>query len=193
MFHGYGSNAEDLFSFADKLPETLAIFSVRAPYPLEPSGYAWYAIHFDEKQDKWNDEVQARKSRNAIASFIDEACETYPLDPNNSTLLGFSQGAILSYAVALSFPEKVKNIIALSGYLNQQLLVQDYATKNHQSLNFYISHGNQDPVIPLEWARKTSDFLKTLHITHTYQEFPTGHGVAPENFYAFRQWLINHL
>jgi len=48
MLHGYGSNEEDLFSFAQELPAELCIISVRAPYTLQPFGYAWYAINFDE-------------------------------------------------------------------------------------------------------------------------------------------------
>ncbi|MEM9144014.1 MAG: phospholipase, partial [Bacteroidota bacterium] len=55
LFHGYGSNEEDLFSFAPELPEELCIISVRAPYTLQPFGYAWYAIHFDAEQGKWSD------------------------------------------------------------------------------------------------------------------------------------------
>ena len=47
LLHGYGSNEEDLFSFAPELPEELCIISVRAPYPMEPYGNAWYAINFD--------------------------------------------------------------------------------------------------------------------------------------------------
>lgn len=193
MFHGYGSDEANLFPFASHLPEELAIFSARAPHPLEPEGYAWYAIHFDAERGKWNDEEQARASRDGILTFIEEACETYPIDTDNITLLGFSQGAILSYAVALSFPEKVKNVIALSGYLNENLLVEDYRDKNHERLNFYASHGQRDAVIPLEWAQNTPDFLKALNVAHTYEEFPAGHEVCRENFYAFRAWLANHL
>ncbi|MEP2277858.1 MAG: phospholipase, partial [Maribacter sp.] len=48
MLHGYGSNEEDLFSFAPELPEELCIIAVRAPYILQPYGYAWYAINFDD-------------------------------------------------------------------------------------------------------------------------------------------------
>ncbi|MGY8914337.1 MAG: alpha/beta hydrolase, partial [Flavobacteriales bacterium] len=108
MFHGYGSNEEDLFSFANELPEELCIISVRAPYPLPHYGNAWYAINFDDTNGKWSDEEQAVIAREKIVKFMDEACVTYHLDEQRITLLGFSQGTILSYAVALSYPEKVK-------------------------------------------------------------------------------------
>ena len=122
MFHGYGSDENDLFSFASELPEELFIISVRAPYPMQPYGNAWYAIYFDDINGKFSDDQQAIESRDKMAYFITEAVEAYNLDKNNVTLLGFSQGCILSYAVALSYPEKVTNVIALSGYLNADIL-----------------------------------------------------------------------
>lgn len=193
MLHGYGSNEEDLFSFAQELPEEVCVISVRAPYNLEPFGHAWYAINFDAEQGKWSDDEQAKESRDKILNFIDEACQTYKLDANNVTLMGFSQGCILSYAVALSYPQKIKNIIALSGYLNQAILKEDYADQDHSHLDFYISHGQVDQVIPVQWAQKAPDFLKNLAISHTYEEYPVGHGVAPQNFYAFKDWLLKKL
>ncbi|MCV6630805.1 MAG: phospholipase, partial [Flavobacteriaceae bacterium] len=81
LLHGYGSNEEDLFSFASELPKELFVISVRAPYTLQPFGYAWYAIHFDAEDGKWSDDEQAIVSRDAIVKFIDEAQEAYGLDP----------------------------------------------------------------------------------------------------------------
>lgn len=193
MFHGYGSNEEDLFSFASELPGELMVISVKAPYDLEPFGHAWYAINFDAEQGKWSDDDQAKESREKIVAFIDEAIKAYDLDAENITLLGFSQGTILSYAVALSYPEKVKNIVALSGYINERILVDNYFQKDHSNLNCYVSHGQVDQVIPLEWAEKAPEFLKKLNIDTTYHEFPVGHGVSQQNFFSFKKWLEEHI
>ena len=193
MLHGYGSDENDLFSFASELPEELFIISARAPYTMQPYGNAWYAINFDAVQGKWSDNVQARESRDLIAQFIDEATSAYPVDKNNVTLLGFSQGTILSYAVALTYPEKVKNIIALSGYINKDILPQNIEIKDYSHLNFYCSHGSVDQVIPVDWARRTPSFLNSLHIKHQYSEFPVGHGVAPQNFYELKDWLSERI
>jgi phospholipase/carboxylesterase len=189
MFHGYGSNEEDLFSFAPELQLEFCVISVRAPYPMEPFGNAWYAINFDAKKGKWSDDEQAKTSRDKIVLFIDEACQAYGLDSDNITLLGFSQGTILSYAVGLSYPEKIKNVVALSGYINESILTADYAEKSHKDLKIYASHGQVDQVIPPEWAQRAPEFLSNLDIEHVYEEFPVGHGVAPQNFYAFKKWL----
>jgi len=170
MFHGYGSDENDLFSFVPELQEELCIISVRAPYPMQPSGNAWYAIYFDAAQGKFSDDEQAILSRDKIATFIDEAITAYDLDPTNVTLLGFSQGTILSYAVALSYPEKIKNVVALSGYLNEDILKKGYDQQDFTKLNLYCSHGNMDQVIPIDWARKAPVKLATLGIKTSLNE-----------------------
>jgi len=189
MCHGYGSDENDLFSFATELPEELFIISLKAPYAMQPFGNAWYAINFDANQNKWNDIEQAVESRDLIAKFIDEACDLYPVDKSSITLLGFSQGTILSYAVALSYPKKIKNVIALSGYVSEDMLDENWTEKDHSLLDFYCSHGSVDQVIPVDWARNAPKFLNEHHIKNTYSEFPVGHGVAPQNFHEFKTWL----
>lgn len=193
MLHGYGSDENDLFSFANELPDELFIVSLRAPYRMQPYGNAWYAIHWDNNDGKFSDDAQAIESREKIVKFIDEAVENYPVDPENVTLLGFSQGSILSYAVALSYPEKVKNVIALSGYVNEEILKPDYKENDFSKLSFYCSHGSVDQVIPVEWARRNKPFLDKLGIENTYSEFPVGHGVAPQNFFELKDWLIKRI
>lgn len=188
LFHGYGSDENDLFSFASELPETLFIVSARAPYQMQPYGNAWYAINFDADKGKWSDNEQAIQSRDLIAKFIDEVVAKYPVNKNNVSLLGFSQGSILSYAVALTYPEKINNVIALSGYVNEDLF-KTQTKSNYKHLNFYCSHGSVDQVIPIDWARKSPEFLSALNINNKYSEFPVGHGVAPQNFHEFKEWL----
>lgn len=193
LFHGYGSNEEDLFSFAPELPETLCVISARAPIPLPPFGNAWYAINFEASHGRWSDVEQGIRSRELILNFIDEACETYGLDTNNINLLGFSQGTVLSYAIALSYPEKIKNLIALSGYIDQNLLTESFEEKDHSALQIYASHGQLDQVIPPEWAYMSQDLLGKLKIPVTFEEYPVGHGVSPQNFHSFKKWLEERL
>ena len=189
LLHGYGSNEEDLFSFATELPEEYYVISVRAPYDLQPYGHAWYAIYFDADENKFSDDEQAKTSRDTIAKFIDSICEKYPIDSTKVTLIGFSQGAILSYATALSYPEKVNRVVALSGYLNEKVLAEGFQDKSIGNLKFFISHGSVDQVIPVDWARKAKPFLENLGLEVTYKEYPVGHGVAPQNFFDFKNWL----
>jgi phospholipase/carboxylesterase len=192
LLHGYGSNEADLFSFATELPEEYYIISARAPYDLQYGSYAWYAINFDADQNKFSDNDQARISRDAIAYFIDELVTKYPIDINDVNLVGFSQGSILSYAVALSYPEKINKVVAMSGYLNLEIVADDYLKNNLNTLKIFASHGTVDQVIPIDWARKTPGILEKLGVATTYKEYPVGHGVAPQNFHDFKNWLIGN-
>ncbi len=190
LLHGYGSNEEDLFSFASELPQDHYVISVRAPFDLQPYGHAWYAIHFDADENKFSDNEQAKESVNLIASFIDEVIKQYPIDTKNVTLIGFSQGAILSYATALTYPEKISKVVALSGYFNQEIMPEVIDTNAISHLKFFVSHGSVDQVIPVEWARKAKPALENLGLEVDYHEYPVGHGVAPQNFFDFKNWLV---
>ena len=187
LLHGYGSNELDLFSFADELPDELLIISARAPYEMGAGAYAWYAINFDNNNGKFSDLEQARISIEKISSFIDDIKAKYKTDPNNTFLLGFSQGAILSYALSFNHPNKVQHVLALSGYLNEELLPKDLS-KNVKT-DYYISHGTVDQVLSVAWARKAPLFLEKAGLAHEYSEYPVGHGVAPQNFFSLKKWI----
>ncbi|WP_299679478.1 alpha/beta hydrolase [uncultured Tenacibaculum sp.] len=189
LLHGYGSNEDDLFSFAEELSDELLIITVRAPYEMGYGGYAWYAINFDANNDKFSDTKQASESVDKIAAFIDEIQAKY--NTNKTFLLGFSQGAILSYGLSLRYPNKVQHVVALSGYLLEDLIPKEISESI--TTDYYISHGIVDQVIPFDWAKKTPDFLNKLNLQNEFHEYPVGHGVAPQNFYSFKDWIDKRL
>ncbi|WKW45805.1 dienelactone hydrolase family protein [Myroides sp. JBRI-B21084] len=189
LIHGYGSNEEDLFSFATELPADSYIVSVQAPFQVPPYGFAWYAITFDADMNKFSDDQQAIESRDLLVGFIDELAVKYPIDTEKVNLIGFSQGAILSYAIAVTYPKKINKVVALSGYFNPDIMQPKTDLDAYKHLKIFASHGTLDQVIPVEWARKTEQFLNTLQINAQYKEYPVGHGVAPQNFYDLKEFL----
>ena len=188
LLHGYGSNEEDLFSFASELPDELLIVSARAPFDMNFGGFAWYAITLDANDEKFSDLDEARQSLTKIADFIDYVKSTYKTNSNKTFLLGFSQGAILSYALSLNYPNKVNHVIALSGYINDEL-APNTVTELNIATDYYISHGTVDQVLPVDWARKAPIYLSENNLQNVYSEYPVGHGVAPQNFYSFKSWI----
>lgn len=193
LLHGYGSDQHDLFSFASELPDEYIVVSAKAPHQLQPYGNAWYAINFDAQQGKFSDIEQAVESREMIIKFIEELKESYPIDGDQITLLGFSQGTILSFATAFSKPELIKNVIGLSGYIDQNMFDTSNLKKDDlKHLSIYNSHGTQDQVIPVEWARKNKDFFEKYGLDYTYEEYPVGHGVNPQNFQSLKNWLLKN-
>lgn len=188
LIHGYGSNEEDLFSFAEDLPDEFHVVSVRALHTLAPGMYAWYSIDF-VNMEKFNNVPEGMESRDRLVEFIGAICRQENLDENNIWLCGFSQGAILSYAIALNFPDKVHHIACLSGYPEPNFIGELNMTRDYSNLDFFISHGVDDMVIPIDWARNGKPLLDELKIKNEYHEYRGGHGIVPQNYWDLLAWM----
>ena len=187
LLHGYGSNSDDLFSFADYLPEQLTVISLEAPLDTTFGGKAWYSIHFDATQDKWSDLKEAEKSLDAISQQLKYFEKEYDLDPNDIGLMGFSQGAILSWSLLLDQPDLFRRAVCMSGYINTQLLKKPL--QEYQNILAYASHGTQDPTIPYDWAASSINELNKKNPEVCFNSYPDGHNVSPENLRDLLEWL----
>lgn len=189
LLHGYGSNEEDLFSFVPTLPQDWLIVSFQAPKTIQYGGYAWYDIDLMSVENRVNVE-QAHESLNAILDGILSIKKQYGLVDNPTHLAGFSQGGILSYALALKNPQLFSKIACLSAYPEEKLLTDIVKDKRRlEHLRFFISHGTEDAVIPLEWARKGADLLYDLSCYFTFREYMAGHGVNQKNYMDLMEFL----
>jgi len=189
LIHGYGSDENDLFSFADQLNDRFLIVSLRAPLRLAWGGYAWYNIDFTESASRFGNPEEALISLNKLNTFIDEIVAKYSADPKQVCLLGFSQGAILSYALAMRNPLKFKSVLALSGYIFKEIMPYKIEPQQIENLEFFASHGIQDEVIPIAWARNANVWLKSVGAKTQYHEYMMGHGINPECFRDMLNWI----
>ena len=182
MLHGYGSNEQDLFSFRETLPKDWIIISFRAPRDTQFEGYSWYDINFNDPEN-FIDVPQAKESLNAVLESILKIINNYGLTESKVHLCGFSQGGILCYALALKYPELFTNVACLSSYAEEKILdgiVKD--KKKLEKLRFFVSHGTDDAVIPIDWGRKAAELLYDLNCYFTFREYMSGHGVNQKNY-----------
>lgn len=187
LLHGYGSNKEDLFSFAEHINTKCHIVSLEAPIGLPMGGNAWYSINFSEEQGKWNDLDEAKKALLIIQSNLNFWKEK--LKVNHVLAMGFSQGAILSYAMAFTYPELIDSVVAMSGYFLEDLCS---VAKRPKPFSIFASHGFVDNVIPLQWASDSVIKIDEVGNDITFKTYPMGHGVSPENFQDLQNWLRDH-
>ena len=189
LLHGYGSNEEDLFSFTPTLPEDWLIVSFRAPLSSQYNGYSWYDIDLMNVENRV-DVPQAKDSVNLILENIMSVSNRYGLTENETHLIGFSQGGILAYALALQNPELFNKVACLSAYPEEKIMeniVKD--KKKLERLRFFISHGTDDATIPLEWGRKAADLLYDLSCYFSFREYMSGHGVNQKNYMDLMDFL----
>ncbi len=192
LIHGYGSNEEDLFSFSCQFDERYLIVSVQAPLALPFGGFAWYSIDFDEVGVKQSNVEEAIQARDQLLKFVEGIQDKYQISSTKTVLMGFSQGAILSHSLALSYPDKVQKIVALSGYLFSEI-IENRGEEEYKKLDVFASHGSVDQVIPVDLARQITPYLTEQNILHIYKEYPVGHNVAPQNFFDAKKWIDDRL
>ena len=187
LLHGYGSDENDLFSFAEYLPKKYTIISLRAPFETPMGGYCWFSINFNNSNEKWSDHKQAYQSILNLESQIDFFIQKYNLEPDQIDLLGFSQGAVLSWTLLLDFSIKINRAVCLSGYIDKSLLKEDIYS--YRDIIAYSSHGTNDPVIPYDWAKTSIESLKENNPNVVFNSFQDAHNVSQENFQSILNWL----
>ena len=187
LIHGYGSYEGDLFSFAQYLPKNYHIIALRAPIVLAEGSYAWYTITFDEDMNKWSNDEEGIQSRDLIISNIEHHLKRLNSSKKNVDLLGFSQGAILSWSLGMSYPKSINRIMALSGFYNPKL--DQESSESKANLKCFSSHGIIDPVIPVAHTRIGIDSLREKGVSVAYKEYDAPHTISPDNFRDLLQWL----
>ena len=169
----------------DYLPKKAYIISVRGPIELFNNSYAWYDIYVDAN-NKFYDHEGAKKIRDELSKFIDEIIKHPNIDSDNITLIGFSQGAILSHAISYSYPGKIKNIMALSGVIDEKIMKR---ADSKPKTNIYISHGTNDNMIDYHISRESLNFYKSKDIDFTFESYDQGHGINEKNLKSLIIWL----
>jgi phospholipase/carboxylesterase len=187
VMHGIGSNEQNMMSLVDGLEGQFFIFSVRG-HLSQPPGFAYFTIQGYGKphRDVFDHGI------NQLSSFIDYAEEHYPIDQNQFYLLGFSQGAIVSMTLGLTLGNRIKGIVALSGYI-PGFVKEEYNIKPVNELSLFISHGEFDNILPYEWGLESNEFFHGLGAKATFTSYPEGHTVSLENKKGFTNWLLADL
>jgi phospholipase/carboxylesterase len=194
LLHGYGANEDDLFSLAPYLDGRFMIVSARAPIVLQPMSYAWFNLGFTPQGIVVNLE-EVERSRMMIHTFIGEIVEAYDCDPKAVYLMGFSQGAMLSLAVALTYPGSASGVVAMSGRVLPQAFNQIIDKDTLTGLPIFVAHGSRDMLIPIDQGRDARARLSELPVELTYREYDMGHEISYDSLKDITEWLkerLNH-
>jgi phospholipase/carboxylesterase len=193
--HGRGANALDLLGLAPHLCNgKFLMLCPQGPLetPIGPGavGYAWYPMSMGGPPD-----IGAiLSSRKKLQTFLDECIARYPIDAKKLVVLGFSQGGVMSYSLALPQPERFAALAVLSSWLPKELVPElSINSEAAQSLPTLVQHGSQDPLIDLQRARDSVEQLRALRVPLTYREYDMGHEITPRSLSDLSAWLKDTL
>jgi phospholipase/carboxylesterase len=188
FLHGYGSNEQDLFGIKDDLPARYTYLSVQAPVALDADSYQWFRKKGEGAYNGETDDLKT--SGQVLLDFIAQAAKKYHTEANKVYLVGFSQGAIMSYEVGLRHPEAVGGIAALSGRILPVLKAELKPDEKRQKLAIFIGHGTKDPRLPYVDGTAADSLLQKLSLKPEFHGYEgLGHNISAAEIADLDAWL----
>ncbi|MBM9605686.1 alpha/beta hydrolase [Desulfopila inferna] len=196
--HGLGADGHDFAPIVPELqlPGNLA---VRFIFPHAPSipvtingGFvmpAWYDI-LEMDIDRKVDTIQLQVSADALRRFIDNE-RGRGIASKRIVVAGFSQGGAVAYQVALTHPEPLGGLLAMSTYFATSDIIQLHPANSEIPIE--IHHGLHDPVVPVQLGKKAVKWLDTNGYSVTYREYRMEHSVCAEQIADTSSWLQERL
>jgi phospholipase/carboxylesterase len=186
--HGWGASGMDLLGLAPYLAG--GQFLVLCPQgcvevPLGPMvGYGWFPITMGAPPDP---EAFAA-GLDDVRDFLAAALRRYPINTNKLVALGFSQGGVIAYALALAEPERFAGLVALSSWLPIPL-AETLPPRSRERLPALVHHGAHDELIDVARGRESVEALRRLQVPVAYREFDMGHEITADSLTDLSTWL----
>ncbi|MDW3682700.1 alpha/beta hydrolase [Cupriavidus sp. CV2] len=195
--HGLGADGSDFVPVVPELGLARAP-GVRFVFPNAPAipvtcngGYvmpAWYDIHSLDDARRHTDEAGIRVSRDAVRALI--ARENQRGVPSHRVVLaGFSQGGAVAYTTALTHPEALGGIVALSTYIPAPALLAAEFSEANRATPIFAGHGTEDDVVSVQLGLLARDTLEKLGCKVDWHTYRMSHSVCMEEIKAIGAWL----
>ena len=192
--HGLGADGNDFAPIVPQLPLPTGL-GVRFVFPHAPSipvtinnGFvmpAWYDIKRLDV-DRHVDTDQLRQSADWVHELIDREIER-GVPSERVAVAGFSQGGAVGLEAALTYPNRLAGIMALSTYFATAATVA--VNPVQQALPLLICHGSEDPVVPESLGRQSLATLRKFGFNPEYFVYTMEHAVCPQQIADIGGWI----
>ncbi|MDR9861158.1 alpha/beta hydrolase [Pseudomonas baetica] len=188
FLHGYGSNEADLIGMKFQLPAHYNYLSAQAPLALGEGRYQWFRKKGEGAYNGETDDLKA--SGQKLRDFVAQAAKKYHVAPDKVYLIGFSQGAMMTYEVGLRPPVAVGGIAALSGRLLPVLKAELKSGQQPLPLNIFIGHGTADNQVPYHDGTEAAALLQKRAYKPQFHAYPgVGHSISAAELRDLNAWL----
>lgn len=195
--HGLGADGNDFVPVVPELglgdtPGVRFIFPHAPAIPVTCNGGyvmpAWYDIYSFDEAGRRADETGIRVSCERIRALIARE-NARGIATDHIVLAGFSQGGAIAYTTAITHPDALAGIVALSTYIPAPDTLAAQATAANAAIPVFAAHGTQDDVVPLQLGEQARDFLQARRIPVAWHTYAMPHSVCMEEIAAIGAWL----
>lgn len=186
MLHGYTGDENSMWIFARDLPNHFGMIAPRAPHPSETTGYSWRPLHPGTIGRPSLESLLP--AAEALIRLVDEYQASAKMEAPDFDVIGFSQGGAMSNMLAFLYPQRVRKIGILAGFVPAGL--EEYASKRPlEGKSVFVTHGTQDDMVPIDHARSSMDVLEQAGAKIVYCEDDVGHKVSLNCMRTLRSYL----
>jgi phospholipase/carboxylesterase len=180
LLHGWTGDENSMWVFTRKLPDDLWIAAPRAPYSSKQGGYSWRSLQSVQDAD-WGLPTLSdlKPAADSLIRLVDDLSASIGVDATRFNVAGFSQGGALTNVLILLYPQRVHKAAVLAGFMpggTDDLL----ARRELGGKQFFVAHGSQDNLVPLERAQKSIELLEQAGAQVTFCEADVGHKVSAD-------------
>lgn len=192
VLHGRGANEQDLLPVARHFPDPLGIVSLRAPDRLM-GGYTWYELDLTDGDlhSSQPDPDDFARSLDLVTETITQATSALSLASDRIGLFGFSQGAIMSFALILDHPADFAWCAGLHGYLPDSHA--DKTPADIDRIPLFIGAGSADDIIPAQRVETAAERFEALGCDVSFSIYDTGHGIGRAELTDLVAWVTERV
>jgi phospholipase/carboxylesterase len=186
LIHGWTGDENSMWTLARNLSHHYSILAPRGPYPAPRGGFSWRSA--ESKMNSTSSYEDLLPAANKLVHFIDEWTTTLGMETRSFDLAGFSQGAAMAYSIWSLIPSRIRRTAILSGFLPEGI-AKFMARDRIENKKVFISHGRNDEMVPIEYARAAVEMLKNNGAQVMYCESEAAHKVSKECLQAMEKFL----
>lgn len=188
LIHGLTGDENSMWVFARDLPAHYWMLAPRAPHPAQPGGYSWRpAPDTDFGRPTFE---QLRPAAEALIRLVDAYQAEAGIDTAVFDVMGFSQGAAMTSVISMLYPERVRKIGILAGFVPSGM-EELTAKRPLAGKSIFVAHGTKDETVPVDRARASIEILEQAGGQVTYCEDEVGHKVSLTCLHALRKFLAD--
>lgn len=189
LLHGRGADEHDLASVLDVLDPERRLVGVTPGAPLPGPGGSggrwWYMV----PRVGHPDPATFQATYEQLTAFLDGWLQQRGISWERTLIGGFSMGCVMSYATGLG-PRRPApaGILAMSGFI-PAVEGWEAELETRGDLPVFITHGAQDPVISVDFARDARRRLEGAGLPVDYHEHAGGHHLDPATLPLMVEWV----
>ncbi len=185
LLHGHLGNENVMWVLTKPIPQNYYLIAPRAPVKLGENQFSWHDIG-----SQWLDLQSYKELVDDVLSRVDQWAKEHNFLNQQFDVMGFSQGAVMAYAMALLYPDRLRKVAALAGFIPHTWLY-DFKPSSYSGLSLFIAHGTRDDVIPIKKSRQAAAWFKEHGAHVTFCEADIGHKLSADCFKGLGAFFLN--